>query len=85
MYWLFRLNLDNYQIETISKDLFASIHVNCILKQNNLIYIYGNYNLMEYNLDTGEIEYFTNLEQEEISKLYVDNIKLSDLWEEYIL
>lgn len=82
---LFRLNLDNYQIETICKDLFASIHVNCILKQNNLIYIYGNYNLMEYNLDTGEIEYFTNLEQEEISKLYVDNIKLSDLWEEYIL
>lgn len=84
---LYRFNLNNNQLEIIAKDLCSQIEVNSLIKNNQYIYIYGNYNIVEYNLKTNEIKsIYTNLNYEDISELmYVNNEKLIDLWEKIII
>lgn len=44
---LYRLNLDNYELERIHWRLCSKVSVNSLLKKDNYIYIYGNYNLVK--------------------------------------
>lgn len=84
---LYRFNLNNNQLEIISKDLCSQIEVNSLIKNDQYIYIYGNYNIVEYDLKTNEIKsIYTNLNPEDISELmYVNNEKLIDLWKKIII
>ena len=80
---LYRLNLDNYELERIHWRLCSKISVNSLLKHGNYIYIYGNYNLVKYDLNTQDYEVFTNLEYGEITdEMYADGKKLSELWKD---
>lgn len=82
----YRLNLDNNELELIHWKLCSKINVNSLLKENNYIYIYGNYNLIKYDLNTKTYEVFTNLEYGEITdEMYVDGKKLFDLWYDLII
>ena len=68
--------------------IYSSIDVNSLIKKDNFIYIYGNYNIVEYDLTAREIvSIYTNLEYDEISELwFVDNgVKLIDIWDDLII
>lgn len=83
---LYRLNLDNYELELLHWRLCSKVRVNSLLKKENYIYIYGRYNLIKYDLNTKNYEVFTNLEYDEITdEMYADGKKLFDLWEELII
>lgn len=83
---LYRLNLDNNELELIHWKLCSKIKVNSLLKRDNYIYIYGGYNLIKYNLDTKTYEVFTNLEYSEITdEMHADGRKLSELWQDLII
>ena len=85
---LCRFDLDNNQLEIIHTNLCPSIDVNSLIKKDNFIYIYGNYNIVEYDLTAREIvSIYTNLEYDEISEFwFVDNgVKLIDIWDDLII
>ena len=85
---LCRFNLDNNQFEIIQTNLCSSIEVNSLIKKDNFIYIYGNYNIVEYDLNSKEIvSIYTNLEYDEISEFWFVNkdMKLKDVWDELII
>ncbi|WP_067040473.1 hypothetical protein [Methanobrevibacter sp. YE315] len=85
---LCRFNLDNNQLEIIHTNLCPSIEVNSLIKQDNFIYIHGNYNIIKYDLTTrGIVSIYTNLEYDEISEFWFVNedVKLRDVWDELII
>ena len=82
---LYRFNLDNNELELIHKDLCWMINVNSVLKKDNYIYIHGNYNLIKYDLNSQEMEIFTNLEDDQLNKLYLGRFKLIEFWDELFL
>lgn len=84
---LYKFNLDTNKLEVISKDLCRKIEVNSLLKKDDYIYIYGNYNVVEYDLKINEItSIYTNLEYEEIDELmYVGDEKLVDVWDNILI
>ena len=84
---LYRFNLDTFELDLISKDLCRKIEVNSLLKKDDYIYIYGNYNVVEYDLKINEItSIYTNLEYEEIDELlYVGDEKLIDVWDNILI
>lgn len=61
------------------------INVNSVLKKDNYIYIHGNYNLIKYDLNSQEMEIFTNLEDDQLNKLYLGRFKLIEFWDELFL
>ena len=61
------------------------INVNSVLKKDNYIYIHGNYNLIRYDLNSQEMEIFTNLEDNQLNKLYLGRFKLIEFWDELFL
>ena len=83
---LYRFNLDNNDLEIIKENFFGDILINSIVKKDNFVYIYGNHNIIEYDLNTGNIKTYTNLEYDDLTEfLYVDNIKLIKLWDKLII
>ena len=84
---LYRFNLDTFELNLISKDLCRKIEVNSLLKKDNYIYIYENYNVVEYDLKINEItSIYTNLGYEEIDELlYVGDDKLIDVWDNILI
>ena len=83
---LYRFNLDNNEFELIHKDLRPPfVRINSLLKKENFIYIHGNYNLVKYDLNSHEMELFTNLVDDEIDELYLGRFKLRKFWEELFL
>lgn len=53
---LYKFDLENNKLKIIDKWLCHNINVTSLIKDDNYIYIYGNYNIIQYNLDTNEIE-----------------------------
>lgn len=85
---LCRFNLDNNKLEIIHTNLCPSIKVNSLIKKDNFIYIYGNYNIVKYDLNSKEIvSIYTNLEHDEISEYWFvsKDVKLIDVWDEIII
>lgn len=83
---LYRFNLDNNELECIKKNLFGEIKINSLIKKDNIVYIYGTYNLIEYDLSNGNIRTYTNLEPEMLTEFfYVGDIKLIDLWGDLVI
>ena len=85
---LCRFNLDNNQLEIIQTNLCPSIEVNSLIKKDSFIYIYGNYNIVEYDLTARKIvSIYTNLEYDEISEFWFvgNGVKLIDVWDDYII
>ena len=58
---------------------------NSLLKKENFIYIHCNYNLIKYDLNSHEMELFTNLVDDELDELYLGRFKLREFWEELFL
>ena len=82
---LYKFDLNDNELELICADLCKGIHVTSLVKKDNFIYIYGHYNVIKYDLDTSEVETFTNLEYEQINEFwYVEDEKLVDIWDELI-
>lgn len=82
---LYRIDILNAQLELIKKNICNMIVVNSLLKQDNFIYIYGNYTLVKFNLKTGEIDsIYTNLEYSQINEFWLidDDVKLLDVWDD---
>lgn len=82
---LYRFNLDNNELKLIHEDLCWMISVNSLLKKDNYIYIHGNYNLIKYDLNSKEMEIFTNLEDNQLNTLYIGRFKLIEFWDELFL
>lgn len=82
---LYRFNLDNYQFEILHEYLCEGLYVNNLIKKDNFIYIYGSYNVVKYNLDTEEVEIYTNLDYDQINNSwYVHDMKLLDIWDKLL-
>ena len=84
---LCRFNLDDNQLEIIHANLCPSIDVVSLMKQDNFIYIYGNYNIVKYDLNSRKIDsIYTNLEYFQIHDDFFVNgdVKLKDIWEDLI-
>lgn len=82
---LYKYNLENKQLEFIFKLSYPYWKVNSIIKKENYIYLYGNYLIIKYNLETDEIRRFTNLKEENLDELYMNDVKLSEIWNDYRL
>lgn len=84
---LYRFNLDDNKLKIISEDLCCQIEVNSLIKKGNYIYIYGNYNIVEYDLKTKKIKsIYTNLNYENINdNLYVNDDRLIDIWDKLLI
>ncbi|WP_407376862.1 hypothetical protein [Methanobrevibacter sp.] len=85
---LCRFDLDNNQLEIIQTNLCSSIDVNSLIKKDNFIYIYGDYNIVKYDLNAHDIvTIYTNLELDEISEFWFvgNDVKLMDVWDELII
>lgn len=85
---LCRFDLDNNRLEIIHTNLCSSIEVNSLIKKDDFIYIYGNYNIVKYDLTAREIvSIYTNLEYDEISEFWFmdKDVKLLDVWDELII
>ena len=85
---LCRFNLDDNQLEIIRTNLCFTIKINSLVKKDNFIYIYGNYNIVKLDLNSCEIvSTYTNLDYDEISEFwFVDkDMKLMDVWDELII
>lgn len=82
---LYKYNLENKQLEFIFKLSYPYWKVNSIIKKENYIYLYGNYLIIKYNLETDEIRRFTNLKEENFDELYMNDVKLSEIWNDYRL
>ena len=83
-----RFNLEDYQLEIIHSKLCESIEVNSLIKKDNFVYIYGDFNIVKYDLNTREIDsIYTNLDYDDISEYWFvnDNEKLIDVWDDYII
>lgn len=48
------------------------------------MYLHGNYLIIKYNLETGELRRFANLKEEDINELYMNDVKLSEMWDDFI-
>lgn len=82
---LYRFNLDNYQFEVINENLCEDIDVNSLVKKDNFIYLYGNYNVVKYDLETEELEIYTNLDYNQIDdSYYIHDMKLLDIWDKLL-
>ena len=83
---LCRFNLDNNQFEIIEENFFGNILINSLIKKDNFVYIYGNHNIIEYDLNKGNIKTYTNLEYDDLTEyLYVDDVKLIGIWNDLII
>ncbi len=80
---LYMYNLDNNQLEFIFKLSYPYWMVNSIIKKENYMYLYGNYLIIKYNLETDELLRFTNLKEEDIDELYMNDVKLSEIWDDF--
>ncbi len=83
---LYMFNLSDNTLECI-KDNFDNLKsVNSLFKKGNQIYVYGEYNLIKYDLKTKAVETFTNLEYDDIcDEMHANGMKLHDLWKKIIL
>lgn len=81
---LYKYNLDNNHLEFIFKLSYHYWKVNSIIKKDDYMYLYGNYLIIKYNLETGELRRFTNLKEEDINELYMNDVKLSEMWDDFI-
>ena len=80
---LYKYNLDNKHLEFIFKLSYPYWMVNSIIKKENYMYLYGNYLIIKYNLETDELRRFTNLKEEDLDKLYMNDMKLSEIWDDF--
>lgn len=80
---LYKYNLDNNHLEFIFKLSYPYWMVNSIIKKENYMYLYGNYLIIKYNLETDDLRRFTNLKEEDIDELYMDGVKLSEIWDDF--
>lgn len=83
-----RFNLKIYQLEIIHSKLCESIEVNSLIKKDNFVYIYGDFNIVKYDLNTHEIDsIYTNLDYDDISEYWFvnDDEKLIDAWDDFII
>lgn len=83
-----RFNLEDYQLEIIHSKLCESIEVNSLIKKDNFVYIYGDFNIVKYDLNTHEIDsIYTNLDFDDISEYWFvnDDEKLIDVWDDFII
>lgn len=85
---LCKFNLEDNQLEIIHSNLCESINVSSLIKKDNFVYIYGDFNIVKYDLNTREIDsIYTNLDYDDISEYWFvnDNEKLIDVWDDYII
>ena len=85
---LCKFNLEDNQLEIIHSNLCESINVSSLIKKANFVYIYGDFNIVKYDLNTREIDsIYTNLDYDDISEYWFinDNEKLIDFWDDYII
>ena len=85
---LCKFNLEDNQLEIIHSNLCESINVSSLIKKDNFVYIYGDFNIVKYDLNTREIDsIYTNLDYDDISEYWFinDNEKLIDFWDDYII
>ena len=83
-----RINLDDSRLEGIERDLCQTVQVSGMVKKDDFIYIYGNYNIIEYDLNSRKIvSVYTNLEPDEIDEFWFvgKDEKLIDVWDEYVI
>ena len=82
---LYRFDLSNYELELLSEDFREGIDISSLIKKDNLVYVYGEYNIFKYDLSTGELETFTNLNHDEIGEnWYIGKERLLDVWDDII-
>lgn len=85
---LCKFNLEDNQLEIIHSNLCESINVSSLIKKDNFVYIYGDFNIVKYDLNSREIDsIYTNLDYDDISEYWFvnDNEKLIDVWDDYII
>ena len=85
---LCKFNLDDNQLEIIHSNLCESINVSSLIKNDNFVYIYGDFNIVKYDLNSREIDsIYTHLDYDDISEYWFvnDNEKLIDVWDDYII
>ena len=85
---LCKFNLEDNQLEIIHSNLCESINVSSLIKKDNFVYIYGDFNIVKYDLNSREIDsIYTNLDYDDISEYWFvnDNAKLIDVWDDYII
>ena len=85
---LCKFNLEDNQLEIIHSNLCESINVSSLIKKDNFVYIYGDFNIVKYDLNSHEIDsIYTNLDYDDISEYWFvnDNEKLIDVWDDYII
>ena len=85
---LCKFNLEDNQLEIIHSNLCESINVSSLIKKDNFVYIYGDFNIVKYDLNTREIDsIYTNLDYDDISEYWFvnDHEKLIDVWDDYII
>ena len=85
---LCKFNLEDNQLEIIHSNLCESINVSSLIKKDNFVYIYGDFNIVKYDLNSREIDsIYTNLDYDDISEYWFinDNEKLIDFWDDYII
>ena len=83
-----KFNLEDNQLEIIHSNLCESINVSSLIKKDNFVYIYGDFNIVKYDLNSREIDsIYTNLDYDDISEYWFvnDNEKLIDVWDDYII
>lgn len=80
---LYKYNLDNNNLEFIFKLSYPYWMVNSIIKKENYVYLYGNYLIIKYNLETDDLQRFTQLKEEDLDELYMCDVKLSEIWDKY--
>ena len=83
---LFRLDLNNMLVEVINLNLCNRIPISSMIKKDKYIYIYGEFNIVKYDLYKRKIEsIYTNLELNQISQYCYADIKLIDIWEDLLV
>lgn len=85
---LCKFNLEDNQLEIIHSNLCESINVSSLIKKDNFVYIYGDFNIVKYDLNSREIDsIYTNLDYDDISEYWFinDNEKLIDFWDDHII
>ena len=85
---LCKFNLEDNQLEIIHSNLCESINVSSLIKNDNFVYIYGDFNIVKYDLNSREIDsIYTHLDYDDISEYWFvnDNEKLIDVWDDYII
>ena len=82
---LYTLNLDDFECELLINNVCYDIIVNNIYVNNKTVYIAGQFNLLIANLLTGNIRYFTHLQEDEIDdSWYANEMKLLDIWDKLL-